>query len=193
MKHAVIVHGYKGRSFTSWKPWLRYALELAGWTVDLPVMPEPDHPDAEAWVTQLSGAVGHPDTDTYLIGHSLGCITILRYLEELPDDQRVGGVVLVAGFGQAFERYEKGDFGQVLDTFFDHELDWVKIRRHCDQFVAIHSEDDPLVDVGQLYILGESLGARTVMVQGMKHFSMKDGVLTAPVVRDELMEIAQTK
>jgi predicted alpha/beta hydrolase family esterase len=48
------------------------------------------------WVAYLSEIAAEPDEDLYMIGHSAGCITILRYLETI--DRRIGGAVLVAGF-----------------------------------------------------------------------------------------------
>ncbi len=38
--------------------------------------------------------IGNPDNETYLVGHSLGSPTILRYLESLQDDQMIGGGLL---------------------------------------------------------------------------------------------------
>lgn len=61
-------------------------------------MPHTDHPKMQAWVRHLKKVVGTPDKDCYFVGHSLGCITILLYLESLHGNQEVGGVVLVAGF-----------------------------------------------------------------------------------------------
>lgn len=183
MKHATIIHGYKGKPDTNWKPWLKAELEAEGWKVAVPKMPDPEHPIASAWTAKLAETVGEPSTDTYLIGHSLGSITILRYLETLPENQTVGGVILIAGFGERFKRYNNGSH----DSFFDHELNWQRIREHCGNFVAIHSEDDPLVEPTQLKLFESKLGARTILMQDMGHFGSADGVFEVPVVRDELV------
>lgn len=183
MNHAIIVHGYKGKPETNWKPWLKAELEAKGWTVDVPEMPSTEHPIAAAWNAKLAEAVGEPNADTYLIGHSLGCITILRYLETLPENQKVGGIILIAGFGERFARYHSGSH----DSFFDHELNWHAIRKHCDNFVAIHSEDDSLVEPAQLKLFEDKLGAKAILAQGMGHFGSADGVFEVPLVRDELL------
>jgi|GEM_PF-5523511 len=116
MKRAVIVHGYKGKPETNWKPWLKAELEANGYAVTVPAMPEAEQPIARAWHDKLTETVGQPDADVYLIGHSLGCITILRYLESLPENQKVGGVVLVAGFGERFAQYQAGNHDTFLIT-----------------------------------------------------------------------------
>lgn len=186
MKHAIIVHGFKSRPDTNWKPWLAKELEQEGFAVDIPEMPDTTKPVASAWNKRLSDAVGTPSDVTYLIGHSLGCITILRYLETLNDDHKIGACVLVAGFGERFQRYDGGH-----DTFFDHELNWMKIRQHCDRFIVIHSDDDPNVEIEQLELLTEKLNAKAIRLHGMGHFGSDDGVYELPVVRDELLGVVK--
>jgi uncharacterized protein len=186
MKHVVIVHGYKAKPETNWKPWLKAKLEELDFRVDVPAMPNTEHPVASEWAAKLTETVGQPSADTYLVGHSLGCITILRYLESLSEDQVIGGCVLVAGFGEKFEKYQGGH-----DSFFDHELDWDKIKVHCSQFVAIHSDDDPGVDPGQLELFKQKLGAKTTMMHGMGHFASADNVFEVPTVLEEVVTLSK--
>ena len=61
-------------------------------------MSEPAEPKIEAWVSRLSRIIGVVDENTYFIGHSIGCQTILRCLEKLPDNAKVGGAVFVASW-----------------------------------------------------------------------------------------------
>jgi predicted alpha/beta hydrolase family esterase len=78
MKRAIIVHGFKGKPDTNWKPWLKAELEANGFIVDVPGMPNTDAPQLEEWVATLRQIIGEfTSDDIYLIGHSLGCITIL--------------------------------------------------------------------------------------------------------------------
>lgn len=186
MKHVVIVHGYKGKPEANWKSWLKAELENEGFVVDVPQMPESEHPIASAWATMLEKTLGEPTEESYLIGHSLGCITILRYLETLQQGQKIGGCILVAGFGRKFKEYNGGH-----ESFFDHELDWPKIREHCDNFIALHSTDDRSVEFSQLGFFKQSLAAKAIGVQGMGHFGSADGVYELPIVRDELLALVQ--
>jgi len=185
VKRVIIVHGYKGKPETNWKPWLKAELESRGYAVDVPAMPHTDHPIAAEWGAKLAEVVGEPGPDTYLVGHSLGCITILRYLESLKKGQRIGGVVTIAGFGERFQEYNAGSH----DTFFDHELDWPHIRSHCGRFVAIHSDDDPGVELAQVDLFEDKLGAKAIRVHGFGHFGSPDGVYEVPLVRDELLSM----
>jgi predicted alpha/beta hydrolase family esterase len=182
MKHVVIVHGFRGKPESNWKPWLKNELKNKGFAVDIPKMPNPDRPDADEWVDKLAETVADANTETYLVGHSLGCITILRYLENLEDGQKIGGCVFVAGFGEKFKKYSGGH-----DSFFDHDLDWSKIKSHCNTFVAIHSDDDPNVEIDQLELFKNNLDAKVMPMTGMGHFGSPDGVYEAPIIRDELL------
>jgi predicted alpha/beta hydrolase family esterase len=182
MNHAIIVHGWKGKPESNWKPWLQKELVERGWEVDAPPMPDTDHPLAEAWVAQLAQTIGEPSPTTYLIGHSLGCIAILRYLEALQGDQKVGAVIMVAGFGKKFDGYQ----GQ-HDSFFDHDLKWERIRKHCNNFAAIYSDNDTHIKLDQMELFRTQLGAKGVVLHGMGHFGSVDGVFEVPVVLEELL------
>jgi predicted alpha/beta hydrolase family esterase len=187
MKRVIIVHGYKARPETNWKPWLKKKLEENNFQVEVPAMPNTEHPEASEWAAKLTETVGRPTNDTFLVGHSLGCITILRYLESLGDDQQVGGCVLVAGFGERFEKYQGGH-----DSFFDHELDWQKIKQHCSRFVAIHSDDDPGVGPEQLELFKQKLNAKATLMHGMGHFASADNVFEVPVILEELLSLSES-
>ncbi len=57
--------------------------------VQVPAMPNTAEPKIETWVPFLEKLVGKPDKDTYLVGHSIGCQTILRYLDGLKEGEQV--------------------------------------------------------------------------------------------------------
>src|SRR3989338_3630464 len=81
-----IIHRWDGSPSLDWYPWLKEELEKKSFEVFVPKMPEPNHPKIAK----------NPDEDTYFVGHSIGCQTILRYLEKI--NKKVGGAVLVAGW-----------------------------------------------------------------------------------------------
>lgn len=185
MKRAIIVHGFKGKPDTNWKPWLKQQLETSGFTVEVPEMPNTDSPLVDEWVNRLSETVGSFGSDeVYLIGHSLGCITILKYLETLSREQRVKACVFVAGFGRRFEKYQGSH-----DSFFDQDLDWSKIVQHSDNFVAVHSKDDQNVGYEELTIFEDKLNAKTILLDGMGHFGSQDGVFEVPTVLSAILEL----
>ncbi|MBU0666612.1 MAG: alpha/beta hydrolase [Nanoarchaeota archaeon] len=88
-KRVFMVHGWEGYPENHWFPWLKKELETKGFEVFVPAMPDTDHPKMGAWLEHLTKITRAPDKDCYFIGHSLGCITILRYLETLQENQKV--------------------------------------------------------------------------------------------------------
>ncbi|MBI2577461.1 MAG: serine hydrolase family protein [Candidatus Wildermuthbacteria bacterium] len=164
MKRAIIVHCWGGNPEYCWYPQTKKELEEQGFEVLIPAMPDTEHPKQSAWVPFLSETVGTPNEETYLIGHSIGCATIMRYLESFPEGAKVGGVVFVAGYTDDLGIGE-------IHNFFETPLDLAKIRAKANHFVAIHSTNDPYVPLDRGDILKEQLGAQLIIKENMNHFS----------------------
>lgn len=173
MKRVIIIHGYEGVPDDAWKPWLKKELMKLDFEVKIPSMPDPYHPRKDAWVSKISETVGLPDDSCYLVGHSLGCIAILRYLESLPQKVKIGRVFMVAGFTTDLDLDE-------LETFFQNKINWDKIKSHCDQFVAINSKTDPYVSLDYADIFKKNLGAKVIIENDMGHFGESDGIKEIP-------------
>lgn len=183
-KRAVLIHGWEGYPEEGWRPWLKNQLEKKGFKVSVPAMPDTKHPKMNAWVKHLTKIVGVPDKNCYLIGHSLGCITILRYLENLEENQEIGGCVFVAGFTSNLG-YEE------LDSFFTKPINWKKIKPHCRKFVAIHSDNDPYVSLhyGQEFF-EKKLNAEVIIEHKMKHFSGDDEINKLPSALEAVLKLS---
>lgn len=165
-KRAFIIHGWQGSPDGNWFPWLRERLESRGFVVSVPEMPDPDYPELRTWLGKITEEVGTPDSQTYLIGHSLGCITILRYLESLGKG-KIGGAILVAGFADNIGYKE-------LNSFFEQETNWEAIRKRSGQFLVVASNDDPYVPPSYGEELSKKLGARQIVEHRMGHFNIKE-------------------
>lgn len=164
MKRVVIVHCWDGTPDYCWYPWLKQELTPRRVHVFVPAMPETQMPKQVTWVAKLQEVIGEPDEELILVGHSVGCITIMRYLETLVPGQCVGGVVFVAGFTD--------DLGfNELENYFETPIDWAKIKLSADRFVSIYSDNDPFVPVFHAEVFREQLGATVVAKHAMGHFS----------------------
>src|SRR3989338_4451975 len=110
MKRAIIIHCWEGVPEYCWYPQTKKDLEGLGFQVEVPAMPDTDMPKFGPWMEKLRKAVGTPDEELYLIGHSLGCITIMKYLEGLPDGVRIGGAIFVGGYMRSLGYEETENF-----------------------------------------------------------------------------------
>lgn len=171
-KRAIIIHGWGASPTDHWFPWLAHELEARGFSFTVPPMPDTDHPDMSAWVTAISNTAGTPDAGLILIGHSIGTVAILRYLESLPGNAQIGGALLVAGF--------LDNIDPELNSFFRSPFDYPRIMRACPHITAIESDDDPAVPKGSGALLRDRLGARLTTLHGAGHMNASDGFVTFP-------------
>ncbi|MFH1462517.1 MAG: alpha/beta hydrolase [bacterium] len=188
-KRVFLIRGWGGFPEEGWRPWLKNELEKRGFAVSVPAMPDSEHPRMAAWLKQLKDTVGEPDKNCYFVSHSLGCVTILRYLEALEDGQNIGGAVLVAGFTDMKITVAEDEDIRELSTFFEREINFNEIKKRCGKFVAIHSDNDPFVDLRYAEIFQEKLGAKIVREKARGHFSGDDGVRELPSALESVLQL----
>ncbi len=184
---AFIIHGWDGYPEEGWFPWLKGELEKNDWEVQVPSMPESEEPKIEAWVSKLAEVVGEPDEHTCLIGHSMGCQTILRYLASL-EDKRVGGIVLVAGFLK-LRPLEGEEEENILRPWIETPIDWSRVREATSNVTAIFSDNDPWVPMGEnIELFTSSFGKGITIIKEHKkgHMGGNDEVTKLPAVLDAL-------
>lgn len=97
-KHVYIVHGYGATPANHWFGWLQEQLAAGGITADILEMPAPLSPKLQEWLEHLSSKAKVLKRDTYFVAHSLGCVSLLKYLLKAKLQEPLGGLVLVSGF-----------------------------------------------------------------------------------------------
>lgn len=183
MKRAIIVHGWEGNPSVNWFPWLKSELDKIGVEVLVPEMPNSMHPDQNDWVAYLSEVVGVPDEQVFLVGHSLGGITILKYLETLTGKQRVGGVMLAAAFPEAIGLDE-------LKSFFTLAVDYEKVRSVISgDIFAFQSDDDKYVPLRNGELLRDNLRAEVSVIHHGGHLNADAGYQQFPELLTQLKKM----
>ncbi len=191
MKTAIIVHGWDGTPQEGWFPWLKKELEARGFEVRVPQLPDQANPRIYNWVPALAAAVGTPTEQTYLIGHSMGCQTIARYLESLPEGQKIGGVVFVAGFFKHLTGLEDDPAVQETDKhWLETPLDLVKVRSHLPKSIAIFSDDDPWVPLDNQDDFRDKLNSEIVIEYKKGHFSGGEGHTELPAALESVLKLS---
>ncbi len=166
-KRVIIVHGWEASPNSNWLPWLKSMLEARNISVSVPRMPDAANPKQDQWLRALSQSAKEPDENYFFVGHSLGCMAILRYLEGLKHEDKVGGAILVAGFTDDLGYKELGDF-------FIRPINWESINDHCKKFVVIASSNDEYVPLKHSDILKEKLNAKVLIQPRMGHFNIAE-------------------
>ncbi len=190
MKRIFIVHGWDGYPEEGWFPWLKKQLEEKGFKVFVPQLPDPANPRIEKWVPKLAETVGKADAETYFVGHSMGCQTIARYLESLPEDIKTGGVVFVAGYFKKLTNLEDNEVKKMARHWLETPVDLNKAHSHIRKSVAIFSDNDPYVLLDNQDDFKNKLGSEIIIQHDMGHFSGSTGTFELPVVLEELLKMA---
>lgn len=165
MKRAVIIHCWEGYPKYCWYQSIKAELEKEGFKVKIPAFPDSERPKLKNWLSYLKSTVRKPDENLFLIGHSIGCATILRYLESLKEGERIGGAVFVAGFVNNLGFKE-------LSNFFKKPINFKKARMGMKKgSIAIYSTNDPFVPLDHAEVFKKKLGSEVIMKKNMGHFS----------------------
>lgn len=182
-KRVFLVHGWEGKPDNHWFPWLIWELKARGFDVYALTMPHPDEPKVSEWVQSIKDTVGRPDKDTYFVGHSLGCIALVRYFEKLPPQAKIGGAVFVAGFSSSLNIPQ-------IEEFYSLPLNMKKVRGHSSKFVTIFSDNDEYVPLAKGIEFQRALGAKAILERGRGHFTKREGVDALPSVFKSLLEMS---
>lgn len=192
MKRVFIIHGWDGSPEINWFPWLKHELEANGFEVQVPQLPDAGNPRIEKWVPAVAKIVGIPDEETYFVGHSMGCQTIVRYLETLPEEIRVGGVVFVAGFFRKITNLEEDtDVQETANHWLNAPIDLTKAKKHFTKSIAIFSDNDEYVPLDGQDDFRDKLGSKIIIEHNKGHLNAKAGVTELPVVLEELLKMAE--
>jgi uncharacterized protein len=193
MKRVVIVHGWDGTPEEGWFPWLKRELEVSGFKVVVPQLPDARWPRIEKWIPALSAEVGAVDEETYFVGHSMGCQAIVRYLETLSQEQKAGGAVFVAGFFKRLTGLGDDPEVQRMDEhWLTTPLDLEIAKIHLPQSIAIFSDDDSWVPLDNQDDFKNKLGSKIIVEHAMKHFSGGTGCVELPIVLESVLKLAQS-
>lgn len=180
-KTIYVVHGFDSSPHKNWFEWLEKELTVHGVVVRRLAMPNPTNPQLKEWLDALSLEI-IPHEDVYIVAHSLGCIAVLRYIERLNFDTKLGGVVLVSGFDKPLEVLP------ILNPFVQSPLDTKKIIEIVKKRIVISAKDDEIVPTELSRDLAVRIEAEFVQTETGNHFMDSDGFVELPIVLESLQK-----
>lgn len=189
-KKIYFVPGFTGTDEGGWPDWLGQEFTKYGFEFKLLPMPNVMCPEVHEWLDYLDEQNIKVDKNTYFIGHSLGCITIARYLEKLPAKSVAAGCVFVAGFCSIPKV-------PLLIDFCSLPLDFSKVKKHAQEFIVIASDNDHIIPIASSQELAEKLGAQMMLEQNKGHFtsdvkelhSVLNHILEKELMKKEIREM----
>lgn len=186
MKKVFMVHGFNGEPNGGWRPWLMGELAKKDiYACALP-MPAPDNPNKNEWVKTIREAISIPSEEIFLVGHSLGVPAILRYLETLDKNQKIGGAILVSGPCSILQPEDKEARIRKIDNFLNTPFNFNYIKEKAKSFSVIHGDDDDKVPVEHAGIISKNLDCELIIVPNGKHLSGSVGWHELPQLLESL-------
>jgi uncharacterized protein len=165
MARFFIIHGTKSDPHSNWFPWIKNKLESLGHEVHVPRFPTPNGQNLESWMKILKE---YNVANSILIGHSLGVAFILTVIERF----KVEEAFLISGF--------LGDIGikeydRLNKSFATRVFDWNKIKKNCQRFHVISSDNDPYVNMEKSVELATKLGVKFEIIPNAGHINSESG------------------
>ena len=157
----LILHGYEGNGADHWQTWLARRLRERGDDVAYPALPDPLHPDLNAWLRVLERERRDGDV---VVCHSLGCLLWLHHRAAgAPPAERV---LLVAPPGPS-----AAEAVPALAGFFPVALE----PRLAREARLVCSDDDPYCPEDARAIFAEPLGVPVGLLPGAGHINPDSG------------------
>lgn len=194
MNRIYLVHCWEGTINDGWYPWLKEQLEKDNNnTVYMENMPNTESPVIQEWVNKLDKQVRELGENTYFIGHSIGCQTILRYLEA-KGVGKIGGIVLVAPWLELLPAaIEDEESRKIAIPWLDTSINFDKIRNMTNNITCIFSDNDYWVSIKQMETFEKLLNANTVVLHNKGHISEEDGVMSSQEILEEVNNMFKNK
>ncbi len=169
-KTAIIIHGWDGNPKIGWFVWLEAELKKKGFKVIKPIMPNPANPKIKPWVKRLSEIAKDSDKDTVIIGHSIGCQTIMRYLET-PEAKIVSKVIFVAPWLTLMDAaIDETESYEIAKPWLETKIDFKKVKSKMKTSTAIFSTNDPFVSIKNVDAFKEKLGSKIIIQKNKGHY-----------------------
>jgi hypothetical protein len=163
-----LLHCWGGDGRSCWSGWIADKMREKGIEVIAPDFPSPSTPHVEEWIATIRSHVKKFDDEWVLVGHSLGCPTILRLLERFGKGEKIKAAILVAGF--ANDLHIPG-----LQNFIYKDFDWEKIKKGAEKFIVINSDNDPFIELSEGERIAKLLGAEFIVEPKAGHINEGSG------------------
>ncbi|MCL6218894.1 RBBP9/YdeN family alpha/beta hydrolase [Zunongwangia pacifica] len=178
-----LIHGYTASKTSNWFPSFKKELQSEKIDVIIPDMPNSKNPQFEEWISHMEKVITHYDENTIFIGHSLGCVTLLNYLNTNRLNT-VKGLILVSGFIEETPIPE-------LQQFVQSELDFEYLINLTENRIAISAIDDDIIPYGYSKRMAEKLKAKFILLNKGKHFIDRDNFVNFPFLVKEVKKLIE--
>ncbi len=162
-KKILILHGWDASPEDHWFSKAKELFEKQGWVTFIPQLPGNYFPKKDDWLKVIEDL--QVDENWVLIGHSLGGVAILKYLEIAK--KPITQAILIA------TPFEEMEFTPI-QNFFENDFDWKMIKNNCPRFDIVNETDDSVVDLEDGKKFEKALSGKLHILPGYSHFHSID-------------------
>lgn len=180
-----IIHGAYGCPNENWFSWLKNKLDDERIECFVPHFPTPKEQSLENWLQIFDSYRYKISEKSILIGHSLGAVFLLRWLE-IWSGVKINKCFLIGGF---LGKVNVALFDILNRDFFIHPFNWHNIKMKVDEFILYHGNDDPYVSHEYANSLTASLNATKIVVANAGHFNKASGYKSFPLLWTHLQKV----
>lgn len=176
-----LIHGYTASSESNWFPYLKKEFESKNIEITILNMPNSQNPKLNEWNDCMDNSIDNYDENTIFIGHSLGCVTILHFLNK-NTTKKIKGLFLISGF------VEESPIPALLE-FVQPILNYNKIIKLAKNRIVISAKDDDIINYKYSQILAEKLDSKFILLEKGKHFIDRDNFIKFPLLVKKIKDI----
>lgn len=169
-----LVPRWSGTPRSDWYDWFEQEINTRyGTNIVALDMPQWNAPDVEKATEFLTSQLPMLSESTFLIGHSVGCLAVLNFLDKTFMDNpalKIGGIMMVAGWFEVDEAWDTA-----LPWLNNEHLSYPLLQKNIDQKLVIISDNDRFTSDYELNseLWKTRLGAEVRLCSGRAHFNGK--------------------
>jgi len=175
MKRIYIFPRYSGDENSDWYQKVRHEILLKDQGIQIIPLSFPnwDKPDIIEFLLTIDTILPPEeiDSETYFVGHSIGCKAALFYLDKLQKQNtllKIGGLLCIAGWWTIDKPWLQ------LKPWLNHSVDYTKIQEICqNNIMTLLSNNDPFTSdtQGNKTLWKKNLKAEVIIIPEAKHFN----------------------
>lgn len=177
-----LIHGYTASSTSNWFQSFKKELQNEDAEVIVFDMPDSNSPNFNEWINHIEKSIQNYDEDSIFIGHSLGCTTVLSYLNKNRLSSNIKGMYMISGFTEETPIPE-------LSEFINDELNYSYLIGLTKNRIAISAKDDDIVPFQFSERMAERLDANFILLDEGKHFIDRDNYIEFPFLVNEVKKL----
>ena len=172
MKKIYLIHGWGGSPTSEgWFGQLIKEFRKRNIELIIPQMPNTNYPKINEWVGELRKIIDMKNYNNYLIGHSIGCQAIMRFLEQLSGNMKFKLIFIAGWFNLLETAYYVEEDREIARPWIETPIDTKKVKKHVEKIIAIFSTSDDCVPISDAELFKKRFMARIIIKENEGHFN----------------------